>query len=81
MRKNSAGLIDTALTIFAMVVAVVYFGGYYFPHPVGNWTGLGMLFYLLMLLLAVIYQVFQYLARSKNDANAPQQTKKGSNRS
>jgi len=81
MRKNSAGLIDTALTIFAMVVAVVYFGGYYFPHPVGNWTGLGMLFYLLMLLLVVVYHGFQYLGRSKNEPGTPQQTKKGSNRS
>ena len=80
MSTKSTFWVDASLVVFVATVALIYFGGYYFPQPVGNWTGLGMLVYLLMVVFAALYTAFPYLYRGKINDNAPHDTKKRSKR-
>jgi len=81
MSNKSTFWIDLALTVFSATVALIYFGGYYFPQPVGSWTGLGMLVYLLMLIFAALNVAFRYLGKSKTSGSSPPESKRGAKRS
>jgi uncharacterized membrane protein len=81
MSTKSNFWVDIALVVFAATVALIYFGGFYYPALLGAWTGLGMMVYLILLVIAVFYNLFQWLGRSKDSENASQDTKKGAKRS
>jgi len=80
MTTKSNFWVDIALVVFAATVALIYFGGFYYP-PLGAWTGLGMMVYLIVVVFAVFYSLFQWLGRSKDSENDLQDTKKGAKRS
>ena len=80
MGTKSTFLVDAVIVVFAVTVALIYFGGYYYPQPVGNWTDLGMLVYLLMLVFAALYTTSEFFKRSKTNDQAAHETKKRSKR-
>ena len=58
---------DVLLTLWVLVVAVFFFGGYFFPAQIGVYTQAGAGFYALMLLASVGTLAWNYLHRE--DAN------------
>ena len=54
---------DVLLTLWVIVVAVFFFGGYFFPTQIGVYTQLGAAFYALMLLASVGTLAWNYLHR------------------
>jgi uncharacterized membrane protein len=81
MSTKSNIWVDIALVVFTAAVALIYFGGFYYPGLLGAWTGLGMMVYLVVLIFAGLYGLFQWLGRSKGSENDLQDTKKGAKRS
>ena len=71
---------DALLTMWVLVVAVFYFGGYFLPAGIGVYTQLGAAFYALMLLVAAGTLAWNYLHRSdagnddtkKDNTNSPE---------
>lgn len=69
---------DTLLTLWVLVVAVFYFGGYFLPAQLGVYTQAGAGFYALMLLVSAGTLAWNYLHRSetKSDDTKKDDTKK-----
>ncbi len=55
---------DALLTLWVLVVAVFYFGGYFLPAQIGVYTQLGAVFYALMLLVSAGVLAWNYLHRT-----------------
>ena len=55
---------DLLLTLWVVVVAVFYFGGYFLPAQIGVYTQLGAAFYALMLLVSAGMLAWNYLHRT-----------------
>ena len=64
MKTSLPAIADIALSCWVLTVAVVYFGGYFFPLSVGAWTGSALVVYALMLLAAVGVLAAKFLAAS-----------------
>jgi len=60
---------DALLTLWVLVVAVFYFGGYFLPDQIGVYTQAGSAFYALMLLIAAGTLAWNYLHRPDADKN------------
>lgn len=58
---------DILLTLWVIVVAVFYFGGYFLPAQIGVYTQAGAGFYALMLLLSAGTLAWNYLHRAEAD--------------
>ena len=58
---------DLLLTVWVLVVAVFYFGGYFLPALIGVYTPLGGAFYALMLLVAAGTLAWRYLHRADTE--------------
>lgn len=56
---------DALLTLWVLVVAVFYFGGYFLPAQIGVYTQAGAAFYALMLLIAAGTLAWNYLHRAE----------------
>ena len=54
---------DLLLTLWVIVVAVFFFGGYFLPAQIGVYTQAGAAFYALMLLVSVCTLAWNYLHR------------------
>jgi uncharacterized membrane protein len=81
MNEKSTFWVDLAITLFAATVALVYFGGYYFPVQIGSWTGVGMLVYLLMLIFTVLSALYAIVNKNKGKDEGTKRTEKGAKRS
>ena len=57
---------DALLTLWVVVVAVVYFGGYFWPEAVGVYAAAGRTFYAALLLVAAVSLTLRYLNRGRN---------------
>lgn len=66
---------DVLLTLWVLVVAVFFFGGYYFPQQIGVYTQVGAGFYALMLLASVGTLAWNYLHRDRAGKNKTEETK------
>lgn len=55
---------DLLLTLWVLVVAVFYFGGYFLPARIGVYTQSGSAFYALMLLASAGTLAWNYLHRA-----------------
>ena len=55
---------DLLLTLWVLVVAVFYFGGYFLPAQIGIYTQAGAAFYALMLLASAGTLAWNYLHRT-----------------
>ena len=55
---------DGLLTLWVLVVAVFYFGGYFLPAQIGVYTQAGAAFYALMLLVSAGTLAWNYLHRA-----------------
>ena len=64
MTKKPSLWADTLLTLWVLVVAVFYFGGYFLPAQIGVYTQLGAAFYALMLLVSAGTLAWNYLHRA-----------------
>ena len=73
---------DILLTLWVLVVAVFFFGGYFFPTQIGVYTQAGAGFYALMLLASAGTLAWNYLHRTDTPkaetrkTDAPTKTKK-----
>lgn len=56
---------DLLLTLWVLVVAVIYFGGYLLPAQIGVYTPFGAVFYALMLLISIGTLAWNYLHRNE----------------
>jgi len=56
---------DSLLTLWVLVVAVFYFGGYFLPAQIGIYTQAGAAFYALMLLVSAGTLAWNYLHRAE----------------
>lgn len=56
---------DGLLTLWVLVVAVFYFGGYFLPAQIGVYTQAGSAFYALMLLASAAAMAWSYLHRAE----------------
>ena len=71
---------DLLLTLWVLVVAVFYFGGYFLPAQIGVYTQAGAGFYALMLLVSAGTLAWSYLHRAdttnddtkKDETNSPE---------
>ncbi len=54
---------DILLTLWVLVVAVFFFGGYFLPASIGVYTQAGSALYALMLLVSVGTLAWKYLHR------------------
>ena len=64
MKTSISTIADIALTVWILTVAVIYFGGYFFPNSIGIWTGHAIIVYAVMLLAAVGVLAAKFLAAS-----------------
>jgi len=55
---------DILLTLWVIIVAVFFFGGYFLPAQIGVYTQAGSALYALMLLVSVGMLAWNYLRRS-----------------
>lgn len=55
---------DILLTLWVVVVAVFFFGGYFLPAQIGPYTQAGAAFYALMLLASAGTLAWNYLHRA-----------------
>lgn len=69
---------DLLLTLWVLVVAVFYFGGYFLPAQIGVYTQVGAAFYALMLLIAAGTLAWNYLHRAETKNNAAKKDKTNS---
>ncbi len=67
MTNKTANWADILLTLWVVVVAVFFFGGYFFPAQIGLYTQAGAGFYALMLLASVGTLAWNYLHREDAD--------------
>ncbi len=58
---------DGLLTLWVLVVAVFYFGGYFLPAQIGVYTQAGAAFYALMLLISAGTLAWSYLHRAETN--------------
>lgn len=74
MTEKPALWADLLLTLWVLVVAVVYFGGYFLPAQIGIYTPFGAVFYAVMLLVSIGTLAWNYLHRTeaKPDGAKPQ---------
>ena len=54
---------DVLLTLWVIIVAVFFFGGYFLPAQIGSYTQAGSALYALMLLVAVGMLAWKFLRR------------------
>lgn len=66
---------DLLLTLWVIVVAVFFFGGYCFPAQIGVYTQVGAGFYALMLLASVGTLAWNYLHRERVGEDETEETK------
>lgn len=60
---------DTLLTLWVLIVAVFYFGGYFLPAQIGVYTQAGSAFYALMLLISAGTLAWGYLHQAETRQN------------
>ncbi len=73
MTEKPALWADLLLTLWIVVVAVVYFGGFLLPAQIGVYTPFGAVFYALMLLISVGTLAWNYLHRTQTKSAEPKQ--------
>ncbi len=64
MSPKPSAWADLLLTFWVLLVAALYFGGYFFPG-IGAWTGSASAFYAFMLLISAVILARRYLERTK----------------
>ncbi len=69
---------DALLTLWVVVVAVFYFGGYFLPAQIGVYTQIGAAFYALMLLVSVGTLAWNYLHRAETKSGETKKDKTNS---
>jgi len=69
---------DGLLTLWVLVVAVFYFGGYFLPARIGVYTQAGAAFYALMLLIAAGTLAWNYLHRAETNNEETKKAKTNS---
>ena len=67
---------DLLLTLWVLVVAVFYFGGYFLPAQIGLYTQAGAAFYALMLLVSAGTLAWNYLHRAEEKRRQRKKTKR-----
>ena len=65
MTEKPALWADLLLTLWVVVVAVFFFGGFFLPTQIGVYTPFGAVFYALMLLIATGTLAWNYLHRTE----------------
>ncbi|MDQ2800960.1 MAG: hypothetical protein M3Y13_15110 [Armatimonadota bacterium] len=73
MTEKPALWADLLLTLWVVVVAVVYFGGFLLPAQIGVYTPFGAVFYALMLLISISTLAWNYLHRTQTKSDGPNQ--------
>ncbi len=71
---------DLLLTLWVIVVAVFFFGGYFLPAQIGVYTQAGAAFYALMLLVSVGTLAWNYLHRPGAEKTEPKKDTRAKNR-
>ena len=66
---------DILLTLWVVVVAVFFFGGYFLPAQIGLYTQAGAAFYALMLLASAGTLAWNYLHRADVDEKVAKKDK------
>lgn len=66
---------DILLTLWVVVVAVFFFGGYFLPAQIGFYIQAGAAFYALMLLASAGTLAWNYLHRADVDKEAAKKDK------
>jgi len=66
---------DILLTLWVLVVAVFYGGGYFLPAQIGAYTQAGAAFYALMLLASAGTLAWNYLHRADADKDKAKKDK------
>lgn len=66
---------DILLTLWVVVVAVFFFGGYFLPAQIGTYTQAGAAFYALMLLASAGTLAWNYLHRADVDKEGAKKDK------
>jgi hypothetical protein len=61
---------DLLLTLWVIVVGLLYCGGYFFP-AVGSWTPSGGMFFALMVVVSVLVLALRYLRTSTPQPGHP----------
>ena len=69
---------DILLTLWVVVVAVFFFGGYFLPAQIGFYTQAGAAFYALMLLASAGTLAWNYLHRADVDKGTAKKDKTNS---
>ena len=66
---------DVRLTLWVLVVAGLFVGGYFFPAQIGVYTQVGAGFYALMLLISVGTLAWNYLHRESAGEDETEEAK------
>ena len=66
---------DVLLTLWVLVVAIFFFGGYFLPASIGIYTQAGSALYALMLLVSVGTLAWKYLHRGDKAQNGAEETR------
>lgn len=59
--EDPGPIVKATLSIWALIVSVIYIGGYFAPNIIGRWTGLGTIAYVLILMATVTKLCLDYL--------------------
>ncbi len=78
MTKRPPLWADALLTLWVLVVAVFYFGGYFLPAQIGVYTQSGAAFYALMLLTSAGTLAWNYLHRTDTKSDSAKKDKTNS---